>query len=477
MKTPLKHSRSGQVVVALVLMLVALIFLALVNVDVFLALRGKSRLGNAGDAAALAAARWQGITLNLIGALNLERIDALCRYADMPETIEEVSGGILALQERIAFAGPLMGLYAASQAARRNGATTDPGITRIVDEAASRASRLSAPDGSFWPEKWQDYATMLRQVRGEGLAAGCDNARLLDLTVDFHGHTLYYRGFYEAVEGEDWCYFFIYDMESLLANFKAWPPPPEPRPIDADNPEFFGTLVRRSFFPIYRSREELRTLASAYGLANVTDDKLDDAAKISSSIANVWYSYDLSDMDGWRAWTEMDPAGPEEIPVLSAPKDEYNVFGATAATRVIGELDALTPGVPEKAIVWTAAAKPFGFRDAAGYKEPVTRLDGKLFPIVTPDFSAVRLIPLAGASEGRLGMADESWVKHVREHVRPYVETSYKDTRHCRYCRILEKWDDPEFRRKGADWLKDNSDQCLVTGGHSAQKGGTRHAH
>ena len=108
---------------------------------------------------------------------------------------------------------------------------------------------------------------------------------------------------------------------------------------------------------------------------NVTDDRLDDLAKISSSIANVWYTYDLDDYSGWRAWTEMDPSGPDETPVLSPPKDEYNVFGATAATRVIGELEALTPGVPEKNIVWTAAAKPFGFRDAAGFKEPVTRLD------------------------------------------------------------------------------------------------------
>ena len=476
MKIHFGKSRSGQVVVALVLMLVALIFLALVNVDVFLALRGKSRLGNAGDAAALAAARWQGITLNLIGALNLERIDAVCLNADMPEKVEEITAGILALQERIAFAGPLMGFHAANQAAKRNGAPIDPGITRLIDEAAARASGIHAPDGSFWPSKWQDYSTMLRQIRGDGLAAGCDNARLLDLTVNFHGHTLYYRGFYEAVDGEDWCWFYLNNLDSLLAHFTSWPPPPEPRPIDSDNPEFFGVLVHRSYLPIYRSRETLRLLASAYDLVNVTDDRLDDLAKISSSIANVWYTYDLDDYSGWRAWTEMDPSGPDETPVLSPPKDEYNVFGATAATRVIGELEALTPGVPEKNIVWTAAAKPFGFRDAAGFKEPVTRLDGKIFPLVTPDFSAVRLIPLAGTSEGRLGMADESWVKHVREHVQPYVETSHKAHK-CRWCDILNKWDDPAFRRKGADWLKDNSDQCVVTGGHSTQKGGTRHAH
>ena len=74
--------KSGQIVLVLAFMLLGLLLLALVGVDAFLASHRKNRLQNAGDAAALAAARWQGITLNALGALNLAKIDTLtpCRY-------------------------------------------------------------------------------------------------------------------------------------------------------------------------------------------------------------------------------------------------------------------------------------------------------------------------------------------------------------------------------------------------------------
>ena len=52
--------KSGQIVLVLAFMLLGLLLLALVGVDVFLASHRKNRLQNAGDAAALAAARWQG---------------------------------------------------------------------------------------------------------------------------------------------------------------------------------------------------------------------------------------------------------------------------------------------------------------------------------------------------------------------------------------------------------------------------------
>ena len=83
---PLNSPKGGQIVLVLAFMVLGLLFLVLVNADVFLAIRGKGRLQNAGDAAALAAARWQGITLNALGALNLAQIDIACKYADAPAT-------------------------------------------------------------------------------------------------------------------------------------------------------------------------------------------------------------------------------------------------------------------------------------------------------------------------------------------------------------------------------------------------------
>ena len=78
MTTP--HHRRGQIVLVLVFMMLGLLLLMLVNADVFMAIRGKGRLQNAGDAAALAAARWQGITLNAVGALNASRYSVEREY-------------------------------------------------------------------------------------------------------------------------------------------------------------------------------------------------------------------------------------------------------------------------------------------------------------------------------------------------------------------------------------------------------------
>jgi len=58
----------------MIFMIMALLILAVVIVwvfDVHTVLHIKARTQNAGDAAALAAARWQGVSLNLIGDLNI----------------------------------------------------------------------------------------------------------------------------------------------------------------------------------------------------------------------------------------------------------------------------------------------------------------------------------------------------------------------------------------------------------------------
>ena len=117
MKTA-RRTESGQIVLALVFLLVGLVFLFLAEVDIFSAARGKTRLQNAGDAAALAAASWQGATLNLVGELNLLRLAAACDPDR--EAATNAVAGICALQERLAVAGPCMALLAANGAAREN---------------------------------------------------------------------------------------------------------------------------------------------------------------------------------------------------------------------------------------------------------------------------------------------------------------------------------------------------------------------
>ena len=71
-----RKGKSGQIAILLVLLLAGLVMLFALNVDVFTSSRSKIRLQNAADASALALARWQGITLNLIGELNLAHLAA-----------------------------------------------------------------------------------------------------------------------------------------------------------------------------------------------------------------------------------------------------------------------------------------------------------------------------------------------------------------------------------------------------------------
>jgi len=514
MKSRIHRNRSGQIVVALAIMLLALAILALMNIDTFLALRGKTRAVNAGDAAAMAAAHWQGITLNLVGELNLARLDAICLCAEEPDKAYEISSGILALQERIAFAGPTMGLLAASQAAAMNYSGVSSNMTEIVDESIKLAQRIEPEGSASWPSRWKDYAQMLHEARGQGLHATCNNAHLFDLFTNFaDGHILHSKPFYEAIIGRDWCWFFLRkSMYSLLRNFQSWPALGDPLDADCDNPEYFGVAFRRGMLDIATLRDIFPDFAAKYNLPSIIDEKV-ETVKLSNVNDLPWFQYDLGT---WRRWNEMDTEGYDRLPLLSSPKDEYNILGATAAASAGGGFPIFTPAFDEKVqnlkglnanafsteeereeklaaekwdwmsamaegghgVGWSAAAKPFGCRETSAGREPVTHFNGQLFPLVTPDFTTVRLIPLAGASGGNLSTGDAGWVVHIREHLPPYMENGHK-TPGCKWCSALARWDDPEFRHSGVEWLKHNSDQCLVTGGGGSYtpQGGTRHAH
>ena len=483
------RGKSGQIVLVLAFMLAALALLMLVNVDVFLAARGKNRLTDAGDAAALAAARWQGVTLNLIGQLNLAHLETACRLADDPVRAAELCAGIAALQERIAFAGPLMGCYDANKAALLNGAEDFAETRTLVNEVIARATYLAPTD--TWPDKPSDYAMMVRAAFAECAAACVDNANLYNL--DFSGaHPLYSKAFYEAIAGEDWCWFFLRDeYMARLRNFSGWEDLPQGTLRGGfHNPEFLGCAVRpcggNVLLGLRDCAETLLDLAARHGLSGVNAETvakgvfglpLDSYGRRSPcALDHDWWFYDDNE---WRRWGEMDIHGGDRLPLVSELKEEYDVFGASAAMRAYGWIAPVTPGVETNLNWWTGAAKPFGRRETPYGTCTVTEYDPtpgtRHFPLVTPDFTDVRLIPLAGASERRLGTADLEWVRHTRDHI--------SDCSHgmtfggCRYCIALKKWNSPEFRRKGLDWLAENSGTCRRPSQPGVRGGGTRHAH
>ncbi len=477
MKVPVR--KSGQVVLVVAFMLLGLLLLALVGVDVFLSAHRKNRLQNAGDAAALAAARWQGITLNALGALNLAKIDLLCKVGDPAYNPAEWNAAtnicerITALQERLAFAGPLMGFYAAQHATLLNGVDVpDDDMSALVAESVARAPML--PGTELWPERAQDYAEMVRGAARDGVFAGVDNAQFFDFAIQ-SGHPLYNKAFYEAVSGEDWCWFYLHGMADLLKGFSGWGEIPFPGAGSPENPEFFGTgvrTVRGALADFNRAWREPQTRAAVLELAersacpNVSDFALQQCGVVVNPHLS-WVAYG----SGWHAWRRMHRSDAARLPLVSDVKDKYNVQGAFAATRVRQVLDTFTPGVPRRVNVWTAAAKPFGSID-----ERTVTWDGE-FPLVTPAFTDVRLVMIAAFDEGSMGMADRAWVVHTRDHIQP--PSSIAHAPGCSYCNILRKWEKREFREAGAKWIAEYAEeQCRVpTGGGGKPGGGTRHAH
>ncbi len=470
---------SGQIVLVLAFMLLGLLLLALVGVDAFLASHRKNRLQNAGDAAALAAARWQGITLNAIGALNLAKIDALCKVGDPSynpvgwDAATNVCERLTALQERIAFAGPLMGFYAAQRAAQKNGVSEpDADMAALVAEAASRASML--PGTELWPEKAADYAEMLRGAARDGVFVGADNAQFFNFAIQ-SSHPLYSKAFYEAVAGEDWCWFYLHGgMNDLLAGFSGWDEIPFAGAGSPENPEFFGTdvrTVRGALADFNRDWSELQTRAAVLELANrnscpnVNDFTLQQCGVITNRSLS-WMAYGSD----WHAWNRMHRSDAARLPLISDVKEKYNVQGAFSATRVRQVLNPFTPGVSSRINVWTAAAKPFGSID-----DRTVTWDGE-FPLVTPAFTDVRLTMLGAYDEGRLNMADRAWVTHTRDHIQP--PSSITHAKGCPYCAALRKWEDPAFRAAGVAWLEKHAeDQCRRPTGGGGPGGGTRYAH
>ena len=465
-----RTSRSGQIVLVLAFILVGLVLMFLMVSDIFLAVRNKNRIQNAGDAAALMAARWQGVTLNLIGELNLLHLAAAC------ETNETAMAGIVALQERLAITGPLVGFWAANETAKRNGAPVDDGMTEIVHSAARAAETHTSPT---WPDKGADYAAMLRTIAADGVAAGADNARLLPAVEG--GHPLYNSIFYNIISNEDpefWApalcrgRFFGNNHLKTTHVFLSWSGwgdiPPASVSNDMVNSEFFGVDVMRARAPFLVGGDvkgELVTVAANCGLGDMVTDRAIDESHVLEDDLYPWYLYN----GRWRDWSELDRGGETRFPLMGSVKQRYNVMGAAAACRVRDVLPTLSEIAVTNVFMWTAAAKPFG--DENGQRVIDVMPDA---PLVLPSFKFTRLIPLDGAGGANLGAADEEWVRHVREHVPQGIRVQ-----NCSYCRILDKWEVPDHVRAGGSFLLHHAhgEVCEPPTSGSGPGGGARRAH
>lgn len=470
-----RRPRSGQAVVFLLMAFTALVFVLLFHVDLHRIIQRKDQAQNAGDAAALAAARWQGATLNLVGELNLMHALAL---ADGDNAAVDA---ITNMQARLCFTGPMTALFAAQIAAKNNHMYVDAGMTALLREHVStiRTQYASEFNGAQyfaepWPGAWTEYADMLAQITADGIAAGPDNAQFF--MDPSSGHLLMEKAFYEAVESSNWCWFYLH-ARGLLESYSShldWPPLPAPSESEYTDAEIFGLGLRPYTFALENrfSAEELAEQCRDAGFDDVTASRF--TATNAMETVETWYVYDPAT---WTEWTRIKPDGDNAFPITGTVRSEYDYAGADAAVRVYAAVERITPGLDSSTsgdkVVWTAAAKPFGYL-ADGTEKQRPDAAGEF---VLPAFRNVRLIPIDAASGSENNSADVDWVRHVRSHLKVYLETGTYATG-CRYCTDLATWDNAAFRQQGVAWLELNCQKCRVSSsGGSRRGGGTSRGH
>ncbi|MBQ9431596.1 MAG: hypothetical protein IJU44_08595 [Kiritimatiellae bacterium] len=492
---PPHRRQSGQAVLFILLGLVALVFFMIFIADLHRIIQRKDQAQNAGDAAALAAARWQGSTLNLVGEMNLMHILALA----VPD--DQAIGAITGMQARLCFTGPLAGLLAAQVAAKNNHIYVNEGMTSLLTEhVADIRNNYSVDFGNGmvfpepWPGAWTEYADMITQIAEDGIAAGPDNMRTFDLDSD---HILLDKAFYDAVNGYGWCWFFrhAYGLLRNYNSFHDWPPLPENESQNYANSEIFGLGLQPYTLPLKQifTPDEAAALVNNYGFPN---GQISPGALATNGVSDrieTWYYYRT---DEWGAWSRIKSEGDDDFPITGPVRKQYDVAGADAVVRVGATVQRMSTNAGRTdSVVWSAAAKPFGYFDTDLGQESVTASSY----LVLPAFRNVRLIPVDAATGSENSSADADWVRHIRGHLKNYLEHG-TCVSGCKYCQTLAFWDknpsitvaetttdaqgnrkqttvSKPFRQIGIDWLNEFSASCRQSSGGSGHGGGTRRGH
>lgn len=473
--------RRGQVALYLLMVLVGIFLIVLLNVDVFDFVRGKNRVQNAGDAAALAAARKQGRLLNEIGKLNIDHLVAAAR--NDVATCES----LVLLQRRLALLGPVEGLRLANRAAKKNGMAVREEFAKILHEHvedirlvySGGTNSRGEPYPEPYPGAWTEYATAIEDVISEGLACGPDN-------VEFYGaqggHYLLMKDFYHAIAGENWCWFH-WHAEGLLnsySSFHDWAPLPTREENSMENSEIFDLHVRawKGAITDILTTNEIQHICKVYGDGEIPQEQLAESFVLTNR-DQVWFLFeDGGDGSGgrWGRWFNgLSLAGDEdgyEFPLAGEIKPEYNVRGCAAVCRCIQDVEAIAVD-NSASVVWAAGAKPFGtVENFEGETDVVTALNS----FVVPCFTNVRLVPLDSVGGEDLATADYGWVTHIRHHL-PYYLSHGHGMPGCFYCLQLQAWEQKSFHERGIRWIRNYAGTCVRGTGGGGHHGGTSHGH
>lgn len=462
------NARSGQVALYLALVLVAIAFLVLMNLGVYLGVSARNATMNSGDAAALAVAHYQGELINRIGEWNLEHLRSAL------EGDAEKCAELTRRQLRTSFLDPLEGISIGNAAAKENGCDQSDRMKGILADHARDVRLYYATNPDVYPEPWEgaweEYAQHLEIAISNGIWAGPDNVDFLDAAT---GHLLLNQGFYQAIASRNWCWFH-FNATGLLSNytsFRDWPPLPgrdsETRRRKCVNSEVYSLNLDLRV----GSAVELLGTNLIARLLRVSTDEISRAPLLHDR-AQGWFFFDT--YDPWRVWWEIDPLGEWEFPAMGSVKPEYNIRGCAAVCRTSRVFSTVVDDATEREAVWSGAAKPLGtVENEQGETDVVTALKG----FVTPCFVETKLVPLDTVGGRDLSTADPDWMEHVRHHLDTYLAYGPNGLSPCWYCRQLAVWEGSNFRATGATWLKYHARDCVRPSGPQGGHGGSAHGH
>lgn len=518
---PRKTSHRGQVSILLLAMLVVLVTAVFWLFDLHSLILGKLRVQDASDTSTLSAARWQGLTLNLIGELNLLHALTLTQ-GDHPGTIHSITN----LQGRLCFTGPVYAFAAAQHTAMKNDIDSDEDVVTLIELYLNNLEMTREPGGELdlsapYPGAWEDFIEMMREALiVYGVRAAPLNEAIYGLPSSYH--ILYNRSFYNAITTSDWCWFYfnMYGELKKHVNYTSWAALPDETKEDPSNPGIFplniqhvtrtlndlsvgrtealpeGTLVkpRETLNPQLAALdhplipdEEAQVDNPAYDPENLIADPNDpefEPTTISSfDLPQTWYIYNPA---YWREWIEFN--ADLGFPVSSPLKSQYDYYGADAvcATRKY----YIRPSEPDsdaELVDYSGAAKAFGSINVSNPSGVSEELPPHTYELILPAFDDVRLIPYGSSSCRFFAQFDMGWMAHVSSHVPLYSKTgSLPRKDKCRYCRGIETFDAATYRAVIIKWLSFNSGTCVRApvgdgggggGGNNQGSGGTTVAH
>ena len=461
-----RSASRGQAIAFILALLVVFAALALWVADIGLTVMGRLRTQDGGDAAALAAARWQAAGLNLCGELNF--IQAYMLADDKVNA--PAAQALHELRQRVGLVSPMLALLSASEVAERNGLEAMPETQSYLRLLAQTVMPQGLYEGAE-----EDLEAMLASLAAQTLYAFPLSA-VINTSKD--PTLLTNQDFYEAILARNWCWFWFnaYDFLQRYRDHHDFGEVPE-----LFTEPFWGLRLGEWAC----SFEDLHTLApgvmaalddEARALGHPTippkppppkEDEEPNPAREERELETLppkaypdrdpeellirWTTFDEAQ---WGEWSAI-----RYLPLVNTVKERYDYAGCNIALSV-----------RQGETTWLTVAKAFG---CLGEEKPTA------YRLVLGGFEAVRLIPVDAGDPDLRGL-DIEWLLHLRGHVPVYAERGFRAD-NCRYCRALKLWDNPDFRADAIDWLRLKGHTCRrsssSTSGGNGGNGGTKYAH